>query len=145
MSEINIPIKLGEREMESTDSPLHELQSSRASGDPLLERFESLVEAVLLLPPPSVPCSHPQWAALFRWCGRHRKQLAARARDCIRNDSQERVDVWLRELASPPKGMWDGVRYGAMQYIRLVGHLPRNSGQPMFTAPPIRHSRMADD
>lgn len=125
--------------LEGPESPLRlSPAASWASPevDPVLERFEQLVEAVLPLPPPSVPCSDPHWVALFRWCDRHRVVLAARARRFQRKGVQSRLDLWLRELATPPKGQWEGVRYGALPFIRMVGLPPRGDGETLFTAVP---------
>jgi hypothetical protein len=100
---------------------------------PVLARFEELVEAVLSSPPPVVATADPDWRRLFRWCDTHRGLLAERASQRNKLTRPQRADVWLRELASPPKTGWDGVRHGALPFIRLVGMLPRSSGEPMFT------------
>jgi hypothetical protein len=102
----------------------------------IMMRFEALVEAVLYRPPPSAARPDPDWNRLFRWCHTHRNFLATRARSTGKLASPNRVDLWLRELASPPKGVWDGVRQGAISYIRLVGIPPRGSSEAMFTNRP---------
>jgi|688.fasta_scaffold637731_2 hypothetical protein len=120
-----------------SDAPLpmlHGAHHRAAAQDPVLERLENMVEALLQLPPPSVPCTDRPWRALFLWCNKHRHHLAMHARRCLKSRSQQRVDLWLCELASPPKGMWEGVRHGLLPFIRLVGLPPRGDGEPMFTA-----------
>lgn len=106
---------------------------SEALTCPILRRFEELVEAVLASAPPSVATLDVDWTRLFRWCDTHRALLAERAFLWSKLAHPQRVDVWLRELARPPKGRWDGVRHGAISYIRLVGLPPRGEGEPMFT------------
>ena len=100
----------------------------------VLGQLEELIRALLSSPPPSVPNSDPEWARLFAWCHKHRDFLARRTRKLRRESAQALgVDAWLLELASPPKGDWEGVRYGVMSFIRLVGMLPRAKGEAMFT------------
>jgi hypothetical protein len=116
------------------DDPSAMLGSGAASVScPILRRFEELVEAVLTHAPPSLGASDADWVRLFRYCDKHRVLLAERAKMWNKLAEVRRVDVWLHELARPPKGAWEGVRHGAMPYIRLVGLAPRGAGGAMFT------------
>jgi hypothetical protein len=135
MSESENPASSAQPWMESAPALTHEARPVAAAVDPVLERLEYLIESVLMLPPPSVPCANRQWRQLFNWCIKYRYHLGTHARRCLKHGSQTRVDVWLCELASPPKGLWEGVRHGLLPFIRLVGLTPRGDGQPMFTVP----------
>jgi hypothetical protein len=129
------PRKIADLEIEM-ERKVRSQSGSVPSTDLILRHFEELVEAVLHRPPPSTPTSDPDWLRLFGWCYIHREFLAGHARRWTRLGKPGRVDIWLRELASPPNRTYQGVRNGAMYYIRLVGLPPRSDGEPMFTAAP---------
>ncbi len=118
--------------------PLPKTVKSATSGDhhvPVLTQVEVLIRAVLGKPAPSSTGSDPDWARLFRFCEKHRHVLA----DCLRSrkktDLPGYLDLWLRQLASPPRGEWSGARLGLMPFIRVAGIPPRSDDDPMFTLP----------
>lgn len=115
--------------------PDYRLVRKILSEEMVLNQLEALIRMVLSSPPPDVPNSDPDWARLFAWCHKHREVMARRARQIRRSPVRHvhGLDRWLLELASPPKGTWEGVRYGVMPFIRLVGMLPRPNGDAMFT------------
>jgi hypothetical protein len=119
--------------VEGIDESIFPPRRSAPPQDFVLMRFEELVEAILFKSPPSLNTSDPDWLRLFAWCHKHRASLSTQARLWGKLAEPRRVDVWLRELASPPNGTYLGVRRGAISYIRMVGLPPRGDGEPLFT------------
>jgi hypothetical protein len=96
-------------------------------------QVEMLIRAVLVKPPPSSNMADPDWARLFRFCEKHREVLAARVRSRRKIANPGRLDLWLRQLASPPPGTWGGARLGLLPLIRAAGIPPRSEFEPMFS------------
>lgn len=101
----------------------------------VLKQVEVLIRAVLRKPAPSSIESDPDWARLFRFCEKHRHVLADSLRARKKTDLPGYLDLWLRQLASPPRGEWSGARLGLMPFIRVAGFPPRSDDDPMFTLP----------
>lgn len=100
----------------------------------ILERFEASVEAVLNKPPPARQTSDQDWLLLFRFCERYRDFLSQRVRYSKQIASPRMADVWLRQLASPPCGEWDGVRIGLKLFIASCGLAPRSKNEALLSA-----------
>lgn len=118
--------------------PTSTIGKSAASGAHealVLTQVEVLIRAVLRKPAPSSIESDPDWVRLFRFCEKHRHALV----DCLRARKKlvrpAYLDLWLRQLASPPRGKWSDVRLGLMPFIRVAGYPPRRDDDPMFTLP----------
>jgi hypothetical protein len=112
-------------------------RSQELEIDRVLDRFESMVEAVLAKPPPAPQTGDPDWRRLLRFCETYRDPLARRIRHSKRNKSPQMADVWLRQLASPPYGPWNGVRNGLTRFIACCGLTPRRKGEPLFSPRPL--------
>ncbi|MFU8892788.1 MAG: hypothetical protein ACNA8L_04080 [Luteolibacter sp.] len=95
-------------------------------------QVEVLIRAVLAKPPPSSSTVDPDWARLFLFCEKHREVLAARVRSRRKIANPGLLDLWLRQLVSPPPGIWGGVRLGLLPLIRAAGIPPRSEFEPMF-------------
>jgi len=100
----------------------------------VLERFEALVEAVLPKPAPAALTGDRDWLRLFQFCESYRDFLSQRVRYSKRIASPRMADVWLRQLASPPCGEWDGVRNGLQLFIASCGLPPRNRNEALLSA-----------
>jgi hypothetical protein len=94
---------------------------------------EVLIQRLIDKPPPGSKMVDPDWMRLFRFCEKHRNLIASRVRARRKIVDPGRLDLWLRQLASPPPGRWGGVRYGLLPLIRATGIPPRSEYELMFT------------
>jgi hypothetical protein len=100
----------------------------------VLMQAEALIRAVLRKPPSSANTSDSDWARLFHFCEDHRYLLAARVSARRKATDLGYLDLWLRQLASPPRGQWASARLSLLSLIRVAGIPPRIDYEPMFTA-----------